>query len=80
MTWQVWLAFLGASIAISVSRGAGAIQSMATGLTHGLRRCGPATAVAAHSAATDCAQPSVLRPVRDRCGGAVAAAPRRRRL
>jgi homoserine/homoserine lactone efflux protein len=38
MTWQVWLAFLGASIAISVSPGAGAIQSMATGLTHGLRR------------------------------------------
>lgn len=38
MTWQVWLAFLGASTAISVSPGAGAIQSMATGLTHGLRR------------------------------------------
>ncbi|ART70192.1 threonine transporter RhtB [Mycobacterium dioxanotrophicus] len=38
MTWQVWLAFLGASIAISVSPGAGAIQSMATGLTHGVRR------------------------------------------
>ncbi|ORA38649.1 homoserine/homoserine lactone efflux protein [Mycobacterium aquaticum] len=38
MTWQVWLAFLGASIAISVSPGAGAIQSMATGLTHGIRR------------------------------------------
>nr|MDT0525279.1 LysE family translocator [Streptomyces sp. DSM 41633] len=38
MTWQIWLAFLGASIAISVSPGAGAIQSMATGLTHGVRR------------------------------------------
>ena len=38
MRWDLWLAFLGASIAISVSPGAGAIQSMATGLTHGLRR------------------------------------------
>ncbi|MGB3484994.1 MAG: homoserine/homoserine lactone efflux protein [Mycobacterium sp.] len=38
MEWQVWLAFVGASIAISVSPGAGAILSMATGLTHGLRR------------------------------------------
>lgn len=38
MRWELWLAFLGASIAISVSPGAGAIQSMATGLTHGLRR------------------------------------------
>jgi homoserine/homoserine lactone efflux protein len=38
VTWQIWLAFLGASIAISVSPGAGAIQSMATGLTHGVRR------------------------------------------
>lgn len=38
MTWQIWLAFLGASIAISLSPGAGAIQSMATGLTHGVRR------------------------------------------
>lgn len=38
MTWQVWLAFLGAAIAISVSPGAGAVQSMATGMTHGLRR------------------------------------------
>ncbi|OBB13965.1 threonine transporter RhtB [Mycolicibacterium setense] len=38
MTWQIWLAFLGASIAISVSPGAGAILSMATGLTHGVRR------------------------------------------
>ncbi|GAS96131.1 lysine exporter protein LysE/YggA [Mycolicibacterium canariasense] len=38
MTWQVWLAFLGAAIAISVSPGAGAVQSMATGMAHGLRR------------------------------------------
>ncbi|MFM9033748.1 MAG: LysE family transporter, partial [Mycobacterium sp.] len=38
MAWDLWLAFVGAAIAISVSPGAGAIQSMATGLTHGLRR------------------------------------------
>lgn len=38
MRWELWLAFVGASVAISVSPGAGAIQSMATGLTHGLRR------------------------------------------
>lgn len=38
MTWQVWLAFLGAAIAISVSPGPGAVQSMATGMTAGLRR------------------------------------------
>ena len=38
MHWDVWLAFIGASIAISVSPGAGAIQSMATGLSYGLRR------------------------------------------
>lgn len=38
MTWQIWLAYLGAAIAISISPGAGAIQSMATGLTHGVRR------------------------------------------
>lgn len=38
MTWQVWLAFVGAAIAISVSPGAGAILSMATGLKHGVRR------------------------------------------
>lgn len=38
MRWELWVAFLGASIAISVSPGAGAIQSMATGLSHGLRR------------------------------------------
>lgn len=38
MRWELWLAFIGASLAISVSPGAGAVQSMATGLTHGLRR------------------------------------------
>jgi homoserine/homoserine lactone efflux protein len=38
MTWQVWLAFLGAAIAISVAPGPGAVQSMATGMTEGLRR------------------------------------------
>lgn len=38
MRWELWLAFVGASVAISVSPGAGAIQSMSTGLTHGLPR------------------------------------------
>ena len=38
MQWDLWLAFVGASIAISVSPGAGAIQSMSTGLSHGVRR------------------------------------------
>ncbi|MCV7322017.1 homoserine/homoserine lactone efflux protein [Mycolicibacterium confluentis] len=38
MELQLWLAFIGASIAISVSPGAGAILSMATGLSHGVRR------------------------------------------
>ncbi|WP_059019711.1 LysE family transporter [Mycobacterium sp. M26] len=38
MQWDLWLAFIGASIAISVSPGAGAIQSMSTGLSCGLRR------------------------------------------
>ncbi|WP_422747390.1 LysE family transporter [Mycobacterium sp. WMMD1722] len=38
MAWQVWLAFLGAAVAIAVSPGAGAVQSMATGLSHGVRR------------------------------------------
>jgi homoserine/homoserine lactone efflux protein len=38
MRWELWLAFVGASVAISVSPGAGAIQSMATGLSHGLHR------------------------------------------
>ena len=34
--WHLWLGFFGASIAIAFSPGAGAIQSMASGLTHGL--------------------------------------------
>lgn len=38
MAWEIWLAFIGAAILIAVSPGAGAIQSMATGLTHGVRR------------------------------------------
>jgi homoserine/homoserine lactone efflux protein len=38
MAWQVWLTFVGAAIAIAVSPGAGAIQSMATGLAHGVKR------------------------------------------
>jgi homoserine/homoserine lactone efflux protein len=38
MAWEVWLTFVGAAIAIALSPGAGAIQSMATGLTHGVRR------------------------------------------
>ncbi|MGE2834559.1 LysE family transporter [Mycobacterium sp. SMC-4] len=38
MTWQMWLAFAGAAIVIAVSPGAGAIQSMATGVTHGVKR------------------------------------------
>lgn len=38
MAWEVWLTFFGAAIAISVSPGAGAVQSMATGLAHGVRR------------------------------------------
>lgn len=38
MAWEIWLTFFGAAIAISVSPGAGAVQSMATGLTHGVRR------------------------------------------
>lgn len=38
MDWHVWLAFLGASVVISLSPGAGAIASMSTGLRHGLRR------------------------------------------
>ncbi|GAA2563704.1 homoserine/homoserine lactone efflux protein [Mycolicibacterium diernhoferi] len=38
MSWQVWLTFLGAALAISVSPGAGAVQSMATGINCGLRR------------------------------------------
>ena len=35
---DLWLAFVGATLAISISPGAGAVQSMATGLNHGLRR------------------------------------------
>ena len=38
MTWELWLAFLGAAIAISLAPGAAMIQSMATGLAHGVRR------------------------------------------
>ena len=38
MAWELWLAFIGAAVLIAVSPGAGAIQSMATGLTHGVRR------------------------------------------
>jgi homoserine/homoserine lactone efflux protein len=36
--WHLWLGFLGASVAIAASPGAGAIQSMSSGLTHGLLR------------------------------------------
>ncbi|MGE2731924.1 LysE family transporter [Mycolicibacterium vaccae] len=38
MTWQMWLAFAGAAVVIAVSPGAGAVQSMATGMSHGVRR------------------------------------------
>ena len=38
MAWELWLAFVGAAVLIAVSPGAGAVQSMATGLTHGVRR------------------------------------------
>jgi homoserine/homoserine lactone efflux protein len=38
MSWQVWLGFLGAAWVISLSPGAGAIASMSSGLSHGLRR------------------------------------------
>lgn len=38
MTWQLWLAFLGAAILIALTPGPGAVQSMATGLTHGVKR------------------------------------------
>ncbi|MGW6694654.1 LysE family transporter [Rhodococcus sp. NPDC054953] len=38
MSWQVWVGFLGAALAISLSPGAGAIASMSSGLSHGLRR------------------------------------------
>ena len=33
MAWEVWLTLIGAAVLIAVSPGAGAIQSMATGLT-----------------------------------------------
>jgi len=36
--WGLWLGFLGASILIAFSPGAGAIQSMAAGFSHGLLR------------------------------------------
>jgi homoserine/homoserine lactone efflux protein len=36
--WHLWLGFLGACIAIAFSPGAGAIQSMSSGLRHGLLR------------------------------------------
>ncbi|SEL77533.1 homoserine/homoserine lactone efflux protein [Rhodococcus maanshanensis] len=38
MAWQMWFAFFGAAWVISLSPGAGAIASMSTGLSHGLRR------------------------------------------
>ncbi|KAA0101293.1 threonine transporter RhtB [Mycolicibacterium sp. P1-18] len=38
MALQMWLAFVVAAILIAVSPGAGAIQAMATGMTHGVRR------------------------------------------
>ncbi|MDV6296177.1 LysE family transporter [Rhodococcus aetherivorans] len=38
MTWQTWVALLGAAWVISLSPGAGAIASMSSGLAHGLRR------------------------------------------
>lgn len=38
MTWQMWFAFFGAAIVIAVTPGPGAVQSMATGLTHGVKR------------------------------------------
>jgi homoserine/homoserine lactone efflux protein len=38
MAWSVWLTFVGAAFLIALSPGAGAVQSMATGLTHGVRR------------------------------------------
>jgi homoserine/homoserine lactone efflux protein len=38
MAFEVWLAFVGAAILIALSPGAGAVQTMATGLTHGVRR------------------------------------------
>lgn len=37
MDWQVWLAFLAASIVISLTPGPGAVVSMSVGLRHGYR-------------------------------------------
>jgi homoserine/homoserine lactone efflux protein len=36
--WHLWLGFLAASIAIACAPGAGAVQSMSSGFTHGLLR------------------------------------------
>lgn len=36
--WQLWLGFLGTAIVVAFSPGAGAIQSMASGLEHGFVR------------------------------------------
>jgi homoserine/homoserine lactone efflux protein len=38
MALQMWLAFVVAAILIAISPGAGAIQAMATGMAHGVRR------------------------------------------
>jgi homoserine/homoserine lactone efflux protein len=38
MALEIWLAFVVAAILIAISPGAGAIQAMATGMTHGVRR------------------------------------------
>lgn len=38
MALEMWLAFVVAAILIAISPGAGAIQAMATGMTHGVRR------------------------------------------
>lgn len=38
MALYMWLAFVVAAILIAISPGAGAIQAMATGMTHGVRR------------------------------------------
>ena len=38
MALDMWLAFVVAAILIAISPGAGAIQAMATGMTHGVRR------------------------------------------
>jgi homoserine/homoserine lactone efflux protein len=38
MALEMWLAFVVAAILIAISPGAGAIQAMSTGMTHGVRR------------------------------------------